>query len=103
MIVLEDVGVMLAPKIDERGPAGEAHRHAKRKLMGGRDVNNFGRRLFRSLCDDYAFTINWSWNYRRSGETKSAASLVKSRIFDPCDFTSIHQRRGANHNLLLRS
>ena len=62
-----------------------------------------GARLFRRPSDHDPFPIDRSRNYGRSGETKSAASLIKSRIFDPRDFTRIHQRHRADHHRLLRS
>jgi len=39
---------------------------------------------------------------RSPGEPKHAASLVKSRIFDPCNLTPIYQGHRADHHCLLR-
>src|SRR5881397_3208657 len=96
VIVLENVGVTLARKIDQRSPARKAHGHAERKLMRWRYVNDLGRRPFRSLRDHDSLAINGSWHDRGSGKKKSAASLVKSRIFDPRDLPPIYQGQRAD-------
>src|SRR6266566_9600242 len=44
-----------------------------------------------------------SRNHRCTGETKSAAGLIESRIFDPRDLAPIHQRHRADHHRLLGS
>src|SRR5207248_4056389 len=58
VIVLENVGIALTRKVDQRGPARETHRHAERELMGRRHVNYFWRRLFRWPCDHDSFPIH---------------------------------------------
>ena len=47
--------------------------------------------------------IDRSGHDGRSSETKNPASLIKSRIFDPCDFTRVDQRHCADHHRLLRA
>src|SRR5262249_41560179 len=103
MIILENVSVVFACEIDKCGPACQAHRHAERKLVRRRDVDDFGCRLLRAPPDHDSFAINWPWNYGRTGETKNAARLVESRIFDPRDFAAVHKRHRRNHHCLLRS
>ena len=71
--------------------------------MRGRYVNDFGRRLLRRPRDHDPFLVNRSRNHGRPGETKNSASLIKSRIFDPRDFTTIYQGHRADHHRLLRS
>src|SRR5438067_10907243 len=102
MIVLENVGIAVARKINQCGPSGETHRHAERELMRRGDVNNLWCCLFRWPRDHDSFPIHWPRNHRRSGETESAASLVKSRIFDPWCLPAIYQRHRADHHRLLR-
>src|SRR6184192_1657764 len=103
MIVLGNVGIAVARKINQRGPSGETHRHAERELMRRGDVNYLWCCLFRWPRDHDSFPIHWPRNHRRSGETESAASLVKSRIFDPRYLPAIYQRHRADHHRLLRS
>jgi hypothetical protein len=103
VIVLKNVGVTLTREIDQRGPARQTHGHAKRKLMGRRHVNNFGRCLFRRPREHDSFPIHRSRNYRCSSETKSAPGLIESWIFNPRDLTPIYQRHRADHHRLLRS
>src|SRR5437762_10392923 len=103
MIVLENVGIAVAREINQRRPACETHRHAERELMRRCDVNNLWRCLFRRPCDHDSFPVHWSRNYCRAGETKSAAGLIESWIFDPRDLTPIYQRHRADHHRLLRS
>src|SRR5260370_36271747 len=103
MIVLGNVGVALTREIDERRPARETHGHAERKLMRRCDVDNLWCCLFRRPCDHDSFPIHWSRNYCRAGETKSAAGLIESWIFDPRDLTPIYQRHRADHHRLPRS
>src|SRR6476660_8690231 len=67
------------------------------------DVDDFWRRLFRWPRDRDAIPINRSWNHCCSCETKDPAGLVKSRIFDPRNFTLIHQGHCADHHCLLCS
>src|SRR5438067_3428930 len=103
MIVLKNIGVTLTRKINQRRPARETHRHAERELMRRRHLNNLWRCLFRRPCDHDSFPVHWSRNYCRAGETKSAAGLIESWIFDPCHLTPIYQRHRADHHRLLRS
>src|SRR6266496_4577633 len=103
MIVLENVGVARARKIDQGRPPRKTHRHPERKLMRRSDVDDFWRRLFRWPRDRDALPINRSWNHCCSCETKGPAGLVKSRIFDPRNLTPIHQGHCADHHCLLRS
>src|SRR5437588_3928325 len=103
MIVLENVSIALARKINESGPARRTHRHAERELMGRGDVNYFGRRLFRRPRDHDSFPVNRSRNHGRPGEAKNSASLVESGIFNPRDLTTIDQAHRADHHRLLRS
>src|SRR5437868_9648370 len=101
MIVLENVSVALTRKIDQCGPAGETHRHAERKLVGRCYINDFGRRLLRRPGDYDSFPVNRPRNYGRPGETKNSASLVKSRVFYPCDLTPVYQGHRTDHHGLL--
>ena len=47
--------------------------------------------------------IDRSGHDGRSSETKNPASLIKSRIFDPRNFTRVDQRHRADHHRLLRA
>src|SRR5439155_11106630 len=100
VIVLENVSVAPARKIDQSRPSCEAHRHAERKLMGRRHVNYFGRGLFRRPRDHDSFPVNGSRNYSCPGKAKSSASLVKYGIFDPRHLTPIYEGHGADHHRL---
>src|SRR6266516_6463553 len=103
VIVLENVSVARARKIDQSRPSRETHRHAERKLMGRCHVNYFRRGSFRWPRDHDSFPVNRSGNHGRAGETKSTTGLVKPRIFDPRNFTPVYQGRRADHHRLLRS
>src|SRR5207249_7581104 len=78
-------------------------RHAERELMRRSHVDYFWRALLRWSRDCNPVPVNRSWNDGCSGKAKGSASLVKSGILDPRDFTSIYQRHRANHHCLLRS
>src|SRR6476646_8380664 len=103
VVVFENVGVPLAGKLDERGPARKTHRHPERKLMRRRDVNDLGRSAFGRSTDHDSFAIDRSRNDRATGETKSAARLIESGIFNPRHFTTIYKRQRADYHRLLRS
>src|SRR6266478_7362867 len=103
VIVLENVSVARAREINQSRPSRETHRHAERKLMGRRHVNYFWRAFFRRPRDHDSFPVNRSGNDGRAGEAKGSASLIKSRIFDPCHLTPIYQGHRADHHCLLRS
>src|SRR5215470_9776936 len=103
VVVLKNVSVAFARKIDERGAARQTHGHAERELMRRCDVNYFRRGFLWWIANDEPFSIDRSRNNCRTGETEYAARLVKSGIFHPCDFTSIHQGECADHHCLLRS
>src|SRR6266550_3236314 len=103
VIVLENISVARAREIDQSRPSRETHRHAERKLMGRRHVNYFWRALFRRSSDRDSFSVNGSGNDGRAGEAKGSASLVKSRIFDPCHLTPVYESHRADHHCLLRS
>src|SRR6266480_1093146 len=101
VIVLENVSVARARKIDQSRPSRETHRHAERKLMGRRHVNYFWRALFRRSHDHDSLPVNRSGNHGRAGETKSTTGLVKPRIFDPRNFAPVYQGCRADHHRLL--
>src|SRR6266568_4011416 len=102
VIILENVSVTGARKLDQSRPSRETHRHPERELMGRSHVDDFWRALFRRAPDRDSFPVNRPWNDGRPGEPKHAASLVKSRIFDPCNLTPIYQGHRADHHCLLR-
>ena len=66
------------------------------------NVNYFGRVLFRRSRDRDSFTVNRSWHDGRPGKAKGSASLIKSRILDPCNLAPIYEGHCANHHCLLR-
>src|SRR6266478_3070623 len=102
MIVLENVSVAGARKIDQSRSSRETHRHTQRELMGRCDVNYFGRVLFRQPRNRDSLAVNRSGNDGRTGEPKGPASLVKAGIFNPRDLTPIYERHRADHHCLLR-
>src|SRR5205814_10219738 len=59
--------------------------------------------LFRRPRDRDSFPVNGSWNNGRPREPKAPAGLVKSRIFDPSNFSSIYEGHRADHHCLLRA
>src|SRR5439155_17154822 len=103
MIVLENVGVARARKIDQGRPPRKTHRHAERELMGRSYVNYFWRALFRRPRDCDSLPVNRSGYDNRPCKAERSASLVKSRVFDPSNLPSIYERHRANHHCLLRS
>src|SRR6267154_5004371 len=90
MIVLENVGVARARKIDQRRPPRKTHRHAERELMGRSYVNYFRRALFRRPRDCDSFPVNRSGYDNRPGKAERSASLVESWILDPRDLAAIY-------------
>src|SRR5437762_2316840 len=103
VIVLENVGVARARKIDQGRPPRETHRHAERKLVGRSYVNYFWRALFRRPRDCDSFSVNRSWHDNRPGKAERSASLVKSWVLNPSNLAAIYQRHRADHHCLLRS
>src|SRR5262249_35927211 len=77
--------------------------HTERELMGRSYVDDFRRALFRWSRDRDSFSVNRSWNDCRPREPKGSASLIKSRILDPCHLTLIYEGHHADHHRLLRS
>src|SRR6266478_6953784 len=103
VIVLENVGVARARKIDQGRSPRQTHRHAERELMGRSHVDYFGRALFRRPRDCDSFPVNRSWYDSRPGKAERSTSLVKSRIFNPRNLATIYQRHRADHHGLLCS
>src|SRR5438132_3993062 len=103
MVILKDVSVAGARKIDQSRPSRETHRHSKWELMRRSNIDYFRRTLFRWPCNGDPFAINRPWNDGRAGESKGSASLVKSRIFDPCSLSAINEGHRADHHCLLRA
>src|ERR1700730_14805986 len=103
MIVLENVSIAGARKVDQSRSSRETHRHAERELVRGSDIDDFRRVLFRRPCDRDSFPVNRPWNDGRAGEAKDSASLVKSRIFDPGNLSAIYEGHRADHHCLLRA
>src|SRR5207302_11324900 len=66
------------------------------------NVNYFGRVLFRRSRDRDSFTANRSWHDGRPGKAKGSASLIQSRILDPCYLAPIYDGHCAHHHSLLR-
>src|SRR5213596_249992 len=98
MIVLENVGVARARKIDQGRPPRKTHRHTERELMGRSYVNYFWRALFRRPRDCDSFPVNRSWHDNRPGKAERSASLVKSWVLNPRNLAAIYQRHRANHH-----
>src|SRR5438132_10367561 len=90
VIVLKNVGVARARKIDQGRSPRETHRHAERELMGRSYVNYFGRALFRRPRDCDSFSVNRSWHNVRAGKPEGSTSLVKPRVFNPRNLAAIY-------------
>jgi hypothetical protein len=90
VIVLENVGIARARKIDQGRPPRETHRHAERELMGRSYINYFGRALLRRPRDCNSFPVNRSWHDYRPGKAKGSAGLVKPGILNPRNLTAIY-------------
>src|SRR6266850_5398220 len=90
VIVLENVGVARARKIDQGRPPRETHRHPERELMGRSYVNYFWRQRFRRSRDCDSFPVNRSWHNVRAGKPKGSASLVKSWVLNPRYLAAIY-------------
>src|SRR5437016_11179978 len=103
MIVLENVSVAGARKVDQSRSSRETHRHTEWELMRRSDIDYFRRALFGRPRDCDSLPVNRPWNNRRPSESKSPASLVKSRVFDPRNLSSIYEGHCADHHRLLRS
>src|SRR4030095_556524 len=103
VVVLENVSVAGARKIDQSRSPRETHRHSKRKLMRRSYIDDFRRALFRWSRDRDSFPVNRSWNDGRAREAQGSAGLVKSRILDPRNLTPIYEGHRADHHCLLGS
>src|SRR4029450_4739628 len=103
MIVFENVCVTGSCKINQGCSSRETHRHAKRKLVGGSDVNDFRRAMFRWAGNCDSLPIDRPRNHDCPCEPKSPASLVETRVLDPGDLPSIYESHCADHHCLLRS
>src|SRR5437773_2616278 len=103
MIVLENVGVARARKIDQGRPSRKTHRHAERELMGRSYVNYFWGALFRRPRDCDSFPVNRSWHDHRAGKPNGSTSLIKSWVLNPRNLAAIYQCHRADHHCLLRS
>src|SRR4029077_16968360 len=90
VIVLENVGVARARKIDQRGSPRETHRHAERELVRGSYVNYFWRALFRWSRDCDSLPVNRSWHDDRPGKAERSASLVKTWVLNPRNLAAIY-------------
>src|SRR5438067_241889 len=90
MIVLKNVGVARARKIDQGRPPRKTHRHAERELMRGSYVNYFWRALFRRPRDGDSLSVNRSGYDNRPGKAQRSASLVKSRVLNPRNLAAIY-------------
>src|SRR5436190_3999429 len=103
VIILENVSVAGAGKIDQCRPPRQAHGHTKWELMRRSNIDDFRRPLSGRPRDGDPFPVNRLWNNARACKAKSSASLVKSRIFHPCNLSAIYQGHRADHHRLLRS
>src|SRR6266481_2586403 len=103
VIVLKNVGVARARKIDQGRSPRETHRHAERELMGGSYVNYFRRALFRRPRDCDSFSVNRSWHDHRPGKAERSPSLIKSWVLNPRNLAAIYEGHCADHHSLLRS
>src|SRR6266478_940342 len=103
VVVLENVSVAGARKIDQSRSSRQTHSHAKRELVGRSDVDDFWRALSRRPRNRDSLPVNRPWNNGCPCEPKRPASLVKSRIFDPRNLSSVYESHRADHHCLLRS
>ena len=71
--------------------------------MRRRNENDFGRGTFGLFADNDALLVDRPRNQSRAGESKHAARLMESGIFDPGDFATVNERERADHQRLLRS